>query len=132
MKKDGKVAISIWGEKPHLDAWACKRALEMGASNKLTSKSMRDKKTIFDTLNNAKFENISILEESKYFYYENAEVWWESLMAHGTRYLLEQLSTIQLKALHLEAIKKANEGAISGRIRQKFQVFYATAKNFKS
>jgi len=107
---NGCLAVSVWGKKNALQAWLSKRAQELGATIQLKANSLDSPKLLQQQLRTC-FSQIDIVEETKTFTFETAEEWFDSLWTHGSRSLLEQLTSDNLSILRKEALDQA--GALS-------------------
>ncbi len=92
LKPSGRLAVSVWGERSSIDEWFVKQFQKRGITQKLSIQNLHSEHNLKAALHEAGFMSIKTSKESKSFWHENAEAWWESLWSHGTRALLEQLS----------------------------------------
>ena len=132
LKPNGNLAISIWGKSNStLNPWVKEQAKQMGAKKIISIKSLNNKEALYDLLKNTNLRDIKIVEESKIFYHESPEAWWESLWSRGARAELEQLSLTDLKILKKKAIEKAKKILEDKGVPEKRSCIYAFAKNSK-
>lgn len=124
LKPGGRLAVSIWGQKPFLDAWVAERAEQLGARRRLSTAPLNHPEILEQLLLSANFSQIAIQEEKKTFDFSNGEEWFGSLWTHGTRALLDQLSPQNLALLKQEALLEAGAAPVS----QERQVFYGFCK----
>lgn len=109
LKPNGRLVVSVWGQKPALTAWVVEEVKRFGLNKSLASTALHNGEILKKTLVEAGFGSIRIKEESKTFYHQSALAWWESLWSHGTRSLLENLSVSELSVLQKKAVIKAEE-----------------------
>lgn len=126
LKPGGIVALSTWGDDSPLDEWISNIRDQMG-KKKLIGCPLWSREAIESALTNAKFNKISIYRESKLFYYESPENWWESLKTHGTRFFLDQLSDKELSDIKQKAIPFAHQLVTAQGVEELNDVFYAVA-----
>ncbi|MES2345360.1 MAG: methyltransferase domain-containing protein [Chlamydiota bacterium] len=124
LKPHGRFTASTFGKKDSLNAWIFEKIKNCGVILTLTITALDDAAALRKVLANAGFTQIEIHEESKIFWHENAEDWWNSLWTHGVRARLEQLSPDDLEKLKEEALSYAGKG----RISEERYVLYAIAK----
>ncbi len=113
LKPEGKLAISTFGKKGALDLWVTEKIKEFGVSSKLTTVTLDTPSTLEKYLADAGFSSIEMHHETKIFWHETAEDWWNSLWTHGIRFRLEQFPPADLKKLKNEAMDYAGQGKIS-------------------
>jgi ubiquinone/menaquinone biosynthesis C-methylase UbiE len=128
LKPGGTLAVSTWGKKPELAAWVREEAKKLVHSGDLAATSLFDSNRLRICLENAHFNSIQIVEETKTFLHSTPEEWWESLWAHGTRASLEPLSDEQIISLREKAIEKAGCLEQGHGMPEELQVFYGFAK----
>ncbi len=109
LKPGGRLVVSVWGEKTPLEIWTAQRAQALGATRRLRTMELDTQEKLKELLASP----VVIKEERKVFFYPNAEYWWESLWAHGTRSYLEQLSLENLALLRTEALAQAGKGKVA-------------------
>lgn len=132
LKPNGDLAVSIWGKSNSLlNPWVKEQAKEMGAKKIISIKSLNDKEALYKLLKNANLSDIKIVEESKTFYHETPQAWWESLFSRGARAEIEQLSQSNLKILKKKAIEKAKAILEDKGVPERRSCIYAFAKNSK-
>lgn len=124
LKIGGRLAVTTFGRKASLDLWISEKVKEYGITKKLSTMDIDNASTLQTLLNDAGFIHIEIHEESKLFWHENAEEWWNSLWTHGIRSRLELLSPQDLEKLKKEALLYAG----GGRVSEERCVIYAVAK----
>lgn len=113
LKPGGRLAVSTFSQRAALDRWLVEKVSELGVTAGVNTISIDSEEPLRELLANAGFSSIEVYRESKVFYHENAEVWWNSLWTHGIRSRLEQLSPQDLEKLKKEALAKAGPGQIS-------------------
>ncbi len=124
LRSGGRLAVSTFGKKPVLDQWISERLQELRVTSKLTLISLNSALALQQRLADAGFTQIEIYEESKVFWHETAEEWWDSLWTRGVRYRLEQLSSQDLERLKREALLQAG----SGRVGEERHILYSIAQ----
>ena len=128
LKPGGKLAVSTWGKKSELNAWICAETKKFSPKNSLAATPLWSEDELQIALNAASFGNIQIFEESKVFLHNTPEEWWDSLWAHGTRAVLELLSSDQKTRLREKAINKAKDYDKGHGVVEELQVFYGIAQ----
>ena len=125
LKIQGRLALSVFGKKTGLDQWVSEKVIQYGITSKLSLASLDNTTALRKCLEGAGFTRIEIQEESKIFWHNSAEEWWDSLWTHGIRFRLEQLQPQDLASLKKEALLKAG----SGKVSEERSVFYAIARS---
>ncbi|MBS3904898.1 MAG: methyltransferase domain-containing protein [Simkania sp.] len=128
LKPGGKLGVSIWGKNSELDAWINGETKKLCNKSGLATVSLQSEHALRASLNTAQFKNIQIIEETKTFFYDTPEEWWNSLWTHGRRAILEQLSPEQITGLCEQAIKTAQNLVTDGGVPEELQVFYGVAQ----
>lgn len=128
LKAGGKLIVSTWGEDSELDAWINHEIERISKAKSLAATPLWTEKELHHALEEARFKNIEIHEETKVFSHNTAEEWWDSLWNHGTRAKLEQLSTEQLEDLKSRALEKAGCVSQGKDVKEPLQVFYGISK----
>lgn len=124
LKPHGSLAVSTFSKRAPLDLWISERVKEYGVSVELAQTSINRISDLQKHLTNAGFSHIETSEESKVFWHESAEDWWNSLWTHGIRSRLEKLDPKDLERLKKEAILHAG----SGKVSEERHVIYAIAR----
>jgi hypothetical protein len=89
------------------------RARDLGAHLKLGVTSFDSGDALTKQLKSIGFAQVEIYKESKVFWHESGEEWWDSLWSHSLRFRLEQLSSEDLERLKEEALLKVGKGKVS-------------------
>lgn len=113
LKPGGRLVLSTFSKRAVLDRWLVEKVSELGVTSGVNTISIDSEEPFRQLLAQTDFTPIEIYPESKVFYHENAEDWWNSLWTHGLRSRLEQLSPQDLNKLKKEALVKAGPGRIS-------------------
>lgn len=124
LRPQGRLAVSTFRGKAELDLWISERVKEFGINSRLGVAALDSADALRKQLADAGFTDIEIHEESKIFWHETAEQWWNSLWTHGIRARLEQLSLKDLECLKEEALVYAG----SGRVAEERRALYAIAR----
>lgn len=128
LKAGGSLVVSTWGENSELDKWITEEIKKVGNPRGLITTPLWSGKELRKILEEASFNDIQIIEETKIFSHHSAQEWWDSFWSHATRAKFEQLSSDQLASLHEKALKKANNLDKGQGIAEPLQVFYGIAK----
>lgn len=124
LRPGGLLAVSTFSQRSALDQWVAERAEELGSSKGLATVALDSKSAMRGHLEKAGFKHVEFHEESKVFWHENAEEWWNSLWTHSIRSRLEQLPSQHLEKLKAEALLRAG----TGRVSDERHVLYTLAK----
>lgn len=125
LKSYGSLAVSTFSQQASLDLWIAERVKEYGITAKLSTNLLDRLPALQKHLSAAGFTDIEIKEESKVFWHESAEAWWDSLWTHGIRSKLEKLTPNQLEELKKDALRQAGKD----RISEERHVLYVIARN---
>lgn len=128
LKPSGRLVVSIWGKDSELDAWINAEIKLLRHTQGLAATPLWSEQEPLKVLQDAGFNEIQIVEETKTFSHHTAQEWWDSLWDHGTRARLEQLSSDQVTGLREKALKKAASLHREEGIPEALQVFYGIAK----
>ncbi len=128
LKPGGMLVASTWGEDSALDVWMNEETKKLCNTTTLAATSLWGEKELWGCLDKTGFKDIQIIEETKFFFHNTSEEWWDSLWSHGTRAKFEQLTTAQVASLREKALKQANRLDKGQGIAEALQVFYAKAK----
>lgn len=124
LKPDGRLAVSIFSKQAALDLWICDKVKELGIISKFATAVLDRVSILQKELAAVGFTHIETYNESKVFWHENAEEWWDSLWTHGLRSQLEKLAPKDIERLKKEALLRAG----SGRVSEERHVLYAIAR----
>lgn len=124
LKPGGKLAMSIWGKRSPLNLWVIQRAKELGAIRTLRTHTLETGEALHQILQ-SDFPSVRVVEEKLDFAYKTRESWWNSLWAHGSRGMLEQLSEENLAQLKAESFARV----LDEPIEMSIQTFFAIAEN---
>lgn len=108
----GRLAVSVFNQKAALDLWINEKVNALGVKTNLSTISLEKVSVLQYHLHKAGFTTHTIQQESRIFWHENGEAWWNSLSTHGIRSKLEQLSPDARASLKKEALAYAGKGRI--------------------
>jgi ubiquinone/menaquinone biosynthesis C-methylase UbiE len=128
LKPGGRLAVSTWGNDSKLDELINEETKKLCETKSLTATHLWSQEELQKVLNDARFNSIQIVEETKVFFHKTSEEWWGSLWNHGTRARLEQLTTEQIAILREKVIPKADVLNNGQGIPDDLQVFYGFAQ----
>lgn len=124
LKPNGTIAVSFFSKQALLDMWITEKVKKYGITSPLATVILDRMSVIEKQLVETGFTLVKTREESKVFWHESAEAWWESLWTHGMRSRLESLSHNDLEELREEALSYAG----NGRIGEERHVLYVIAR----
>jgi O-methyltransferase/aklanonic acid methyltransferase len=90
-------------------------------------KRLKTRNEIIETLSTAGFEKIVIVEETREFYYRDADEWWATLWTHGYRSFLEMMDAPTLAAYQEEVFTLLDQIKTPKGIPETVQVFLTRA-----
>ncbi|MBS0634265.1 MAG: methyltransferase domain-containing protein [Verrucomicrobia bacterium] len=113
LKPNGQLAVSVWGDRSPVDQWLAERIIALGITQRLSVQNLYSEQALKEALSKAGFTKIEIVTESKTFWHDSPEAWWETLWSHAIRAQLEQLSPSDLASLRQETFAYLGPGKVA-------------------
>jgi len=111
LKPQGVFVASTFGEDdPRWDGFdEIVRAYreKLSPAPKIDMQRLSEQENILEAFSNAGFTSIEIFSEVKDTYYQDLDLWWDSLWSHGFRGVLERLDEASLEAFKRESFEWA-------------------------
>lgn len=128
LKKGGTLALSLWGERDPIHSLLRDLIAPYGVYTKIVIHNFDDPASVINLLNNAKFKECKVSPDVLDYVYPSIDAWWESLWGHGTRGLLEQLSSTQQKELFSTLKEKLSPKLQKDGLHYLLKAYYVLAK----
>jgi len=128
LRPGGILAVSTWGEDSQVDQLIGNAFKIYDNPKGIIATPLWSGEELKKVLTDAEFVSLSIVEETKQFFYHSLEELWDRLWNQASRARLEQLTLVQLLEFRNLIFQEAQKYFTPQGIPEELQVFYGFAR----
>jgi ubiquinone/menaquinone biosynthesis C-methylase UbiE len=127
LKPGGVLAVSTWTKWDERWKWLDEMRPAPTPPDNHGGPSLHTEEGMQEVMRDAGFTRIKVVEETKEFFYDAEEEWWQTMWSHGARFELEGVSPEEQERIRTEAFEKIREMRQPEGIPQRYTALFTIA-----